>query len=467
MRQQLGVAESVDTLKRKRDRIASLGPLDDSELVSRRAQCASAHVDVHACPACDVFLELSEHGELVRSAHTSKKRKVQGILDEIQDVDRAIEAVRRRVALVENIDAELEELARASGGSDVEETRSEIARVSEYISVNVKRESTLAERRRTEIKNQAVQAAVTERMASIVLLVQAARESITRTHPTATNDAQRFDVARVAKEFLENSRMVTEQIANSEKRVKDAERALAQSRLWAERAKARAREGGIPSEADVCAKREAVERTLEVCTELEGSILSLEAEQERRLHVSKRLKWVAEKTAARVALDDAVNCEFGTAMFAKHIPECQALCMASVIDTLNQHIDSLGSYLFDGEEDTCISIETSRVTKNAGFKTEVHLRVTRGGIDFPCKSLSGGETARLNACFTFALNAMFSAQSSVILLDELTASLDQVSAEAVISRARIMFPDKLVVFISHQVVTGLFDRVVCLDGPEG
>jgi hypothetical protein len=469
-RQQLRVAETVEGLKRKRDSVASLG-LDDTALVSQRVLCKSNHVDVHACPACDVFLEFSD-GELVRSSHTSRKRKSQKILDEIRGLDKAIEDTRRRVGVVEGIDAELDELAydneEGEEGTktypDAEVTRLELARIAEYISVNVKRESAIAERQRADGKNLAAVTAARGRMSAALERAQVSRETITRTYPSAATDAQRAEAVRVAETLLTTSRADTARLGGLEKRVEHATLALAESRRRAELgATSLAQQGGIPSESAVGAKRERVEQLLATFTDLESSILLLVSEQEARMAAKRRATWVREKAAARAALDDAANCEFGTAVFAKHIPECQSMCMASVVDTINQHIDSLGSYLFDGEEDTCVSIETSRETKNAGPKTEVNLRVTRGGMDFPLKSLSGGETARLNACFTFALNAMFSARSSVILLDELTASLDQVSAEAVISRARIMFPDKLVIFISHQVVTGLFDRVVCLD----
>jgi DNA repair exonuclease SbcCD ATPase subunit len=469
-RQQLRVAESVESLKRKRESVVSLG-LDDTALTAQRFLCKSNHVDVHACPACDVFLEFSD-GDLVRSSHTSRKRKSPKILDEIRCLDKAIEDARRRVGVVESIDAELDGLAydNEEEGTktypDAGETRLEIARITEYISLNVKRESALAERKRADKKNRAAVAAASERMSAAGMRVQASRKIITQTYPFAATDAKRAEAVRVAETLLTTSRAATAHIEGLEKRVAHATLALDESRRRAELAHATslAQGGdGVPSESALRVQRERVEELLQTFAELESSILFLVSERERYLAVKKRATWVREKEAARAALDDAANREFGTAVFAKHIPECQSMCMASVVDTINQHVDSLGSYLFDGEEDTCISIETSRETKTAGLKEEINLRVTRAGVDFPFKCLSGGEVARLNACFTFALNAMFSARSSVILLDELTASLDQASAEAVISRARIMFPDKLVVFISHQVVTGLFDRVVCLD----
>ena len=72
--------------------------------------------------------------------------------------------------------------------------------------------------------------------------------------------------------------------------------------------------------------------------------------------------------------------------------------------------------------------------------------------------LSGGELSRVVLAYTLALSEIFN--SPVILLDECTASLDQELTGIVVESLRKNCNGKLVVMICHQVVGGIFDRVI-------
>ena len=74
--------------------------------------------------------------------------------------------------------------------------------------------------------------------------------------------------------------------------------------------------------------------------------------------------------------------------------------------------------------------------------------------------LSGGELSRVNLAYTLALAEIFN--SSLILLDECTASLDQELTSAVVDGIKQNFSEKLVIIIAHQVITGTFDRIIKL-----
>jgi ABC-type transport system involved in cytochrome bd biosynthesis fused ATPase/permease subunit len=74
--------------------------------------------------------------------------------------------------------------------------------------------------------------------------------------------------------------------------------------------------------------------------------------------------------------------------------------------------------------------------------------------------LSGGELSRVILAFTLALAEIHN--SPLILLDESTASLDQDLTSSVITGLKENFSSRLVILIAHQVVQGVFDKVIKL-----
>ena len=75
-------------------------------------------------------------------------------------------------------------------------------------------------------------------------------------------------------------------------------------------------------------------------------------------------------------------------------------------------------------------------------------------------TLSGGELSRVILAYTLALSEIFN--SPLILLDECTSSLDQELTSVVMESIKNNFSNKLVLCICHQVVSGNFDRKICL-----
>jgi ABC-type transport system involved in cytochrome bd biosynthesis fused ATPase/permease subunit len=74
------------------------------------------------------------------------------------------------------------------------------------------------------------------------------------------------------------------------------------------------------------------------------------------------------------------------------------------------------------------------------------------------KYLSGGELSRVILAFTLALADMFNVP--LILLDEVTSSLDQDMNSIIIESVKTHFTNKLVLLISHQSLTGIYDKII-------
>ena len=74
--------------------------------------------------------------------------------------------------------------------------------------------------------------------------------------------------------------------------------------------------------------------------------------------------------------------------------------------------------------------------------------------------LSGGELSRVVLAFTLALGEMFN--TPMLLLDESTASLDQEATTVVFDAIKENFKGKMVLIIAHQVIQGVFDKIIKL-----
>jgi ATP-binding cassette subfamily B protein len=81
-------------------------------------------------------------------------------------------------------------------------------------------------------------------------------------------------------------------------------------------------------------------------------------------------------------------------------------------------------------------------------------------MDADLNTLSEGELSRVVLAFTLALSDMFN--TPMILLDEPTSTLDQDTTSIVFDALRDNLKNKAVIIIAHQVVNGMFDKVITL-----
>ena len=97
-------------------------------------------------------------------------------------------------------------------------------------------------------------------------------------------------------------------------------------------------------------------------------------------------------------------------------------------------------------------------TTKKSTKPQINLSVNYKGVDCDLNSLSGGELQRVIVAFNLALSEIFNLP--FILLDECTSNLDQESTNIIVSGIKNNFEKKNVIIIAHQVVSGIFDKVI-------
>jgi DNA repair exonuclease SbcCD ATPase subunit len=144
------------------------------------------------------------------------------------------------------------------------------------------------------------------------------------------------------------------------------------------------------------------------------------------------------------------------------IMEAESLAMVSVIDSINIH-SQLYIDTFFRDDPMSVRLTSFKEGKKVS-KPQINLEVDYKGVKCDISSLSGGELSRVVLAFTLALADMFN--TPLLLLDECTSSLDQNMTAIVLEGIKDNFNGSMVLIVAHQVVTGVFDKVMTLGGED-
>ena len=112
--------------------------------------------------------------------------------------------------------------------------------------------------------------------------------------------------------------------------------------------------------------------------------------------------------------------------------------------------------------DSTESKKISKTTKKPSpkEKTQITMSVDYKDMEADISILSGGELQRIVIAYNLALSELFNLP--LILLDECTSNLDQELTEIVVKGIHHNCKDKMIIMIAHQVVSGIFDKVVSI-----
>lgn len=142
--------------------------------------------------------------------------------------------------------------------------------------------------------------------------------------------------------------------------------------------------------------------------------------------------------------------------FKEKILEAESIAITGMIKTINTHAQVYLDHFFP-DEPISVRLVAFKETKET-TKPQINVEIDYKGIDHDLSMLSGGELSRVILAFTLALAEIH--HTPFVLLDESTSSLDQELTSSVIEGLKENFGNKLVVVIAHQVIQGVFDRVV-------
>ena len=145
-------------------------------------------------------------------------------------------------------------------------------------------------------------------------------------------------------------------------------------------------------------------------------------------------------------------------MLRDKILEAESIAMHNIILSVNTHAQLFLDSFFP-ENHISIRLLPFKETKKT-TKPQINMEIEYKGMECDLNMLSGGELSRVILAYTLALGEMFN--TSLLLLDECTSSLDQNLTTIVFNAIREHYTGKLVVLIAHQVVTGIFDKTIII-----
>lgn len=131
--------------------------------------------------------------------------------------------------------------------------------------------------------------------------------------------------------------------------------------------------------------------------------------------------------------------------------EAEVESIENTISTMNQLAKSYLEDLFDSP----ISVRLQKAENTRGLCTMIEYN---GSVYQTVDELSGGERQRVELAFLLAVNEM--TKSNFVFLDESLNNLDAEFNCKTLSSLKEIASNKLVLVVSHEAVTGIFDEVI-------
>lgn len=176
-------------------------------------------------------------------------------------------------------------------------------------------------------------------------------------------------------------------------------------------------------------------------------------EKDKYKNIKNKLKTLEEKEK-----DDKKKYT-ASLIFKENVLEAESIAIQNIIESINNHAQVYLDYFFS-ENPMIVKLLSFKETKK-NSKPQINLEIDYKGMEADLTTLSGGETSRLVLAFTLALSEMFN--TPMLLLDESTASLNQELTSVVFDAIKENFKSKTVIVVAHQVVEGVFDKILKLN----
>ncbi len=135
----------------------------------------------------------------------------------------------------------------------------------------------------------------------------------------------------------------------------------------------------------------------------------------------------------------------------KRYKQAEILSLESTINTINCGMTKYLNYFFQDDIQIYLNPKLNKTTK---ISTNIILKGKKSTIT----DLSGGEYDRVTLASIVTINEIFN--SSILILDEALNSLHQESNSEIIEFLKDLASDKLILIISHNAITGIFDHVI-------
>ena len=168
-----------------------------------------------------------------------------------------------------------------------------------------------------------------------------------------------------------------------------------------------------------------------------------------QLEQSQQREKIAQRALAKA--EELIEC----------VQQAENITLENCLAQINAEVDDYMTRFFE-DSDFQMSLFTYRESKDGDKKACIDIRIQREGEQYGIDSLSGGEFDRACLALFLAFNKV--ANREMIMLDECLSSLHSEAVEDIIEMIKEKFTDRLVLMTLHQANTGLFDRVIDVNG---
>ena len=403
----------------------------------------------HSCPKCKTLVRFVGNSLVVADHELSPDaNSIEELTEMIENDTRKLEILREITEIDSSYEDEL---------PDIDSVRSDLSYMTDYRFQQLENEKT-KKRIMNDIQNENVSSACRTILANVKDYERRmSKFNITKTPETNNTEEE-------LRELIERIRENNREIEYTQSRKKEITKPI---------------ERYTKNNDELMDKIESADLHAYI-TSLQDKVKSLELElnelyDKRKKHDSnmekidkwKRMKedlskyMIWEEKVITLQKNEAVaRDEYGAAMTLRDkILEAESIAMMNLVESINTHARI---YLEDFFEDDpiVVNLRAFKKVQNA-TKAQISMDIEYKGMECDFQMLSGGEMSRIVLAYTLALAEMFN--SPLLLLDECTASLDQETTNHVFDSIKEHFSGKLTIIVAHQVVTGIFDRSICLD----
>lgn len=168
----------------------------------------------------------------------------------------------------------------------------------------------------------------------------------------------------------------------------------------------------------------------------------------------KYTDWLEKVETLTKEEDEARKKYSAITLLREKIQDAESIAIVNIINSINAHVQNYLDLFFTTDPMSARLLPTKQIKNST--KNQINIQIEYKGMEADLTMLSGGELSRVNLAYTLALGEIFN--TPLMMLDECTSSLDQELNNIVINGIRENYGDKMVIIVSHQAISGVYDR---------
>ena len=414
-------------------------------------------IDIKLCPCCNSFLLLSD-GKLIKSEDKPvdkdvANKEIQKNNKEIIIKKKEVEKSRKELILVEELknkidkcllvkDFVLEEInTEISINKNILEKKINTKNILDNLEEDIYNINQRIKKRELSSTLKQLQLQLEKRKKELDNVIQSLSEEID-TDYTEDELQKEIITQELEKEKIKN---IIKQITEVENKLKIEEnnKIIISDRIFEEEINI------INNNIKELEKKEKIHRKNE--EEIKKYIIYLEKLNEYKKWEEKVISFKEEEKQSKILLSY-------TEIFYKKILEAESIAISDTIENINYYTNYYLEKFFPNDSIT-IEIKSYKETKK-DIKPTICIELGYKGNSFELSShcVSGGEYDRITLSIVLAFNTIFG--NDILMLDESIAHLNEELSGDILEVIKENLKDKLIMVVSHQTTTGLFDTII-------